>query len=411
MCIARVLVRGFLVACNQCWQCRYQKVEDWAGRCMAEMRTSIGAHFVTLTYGRDEKGFDKAHAQKLAVRDVQLWLKLFRAEGYKLRYVIAGEYGSERGRAHWHAIIFWQASEKGIPDIKDINPQWNKAPPWGRNLNEKHWPHGFSMWEGLTYERARYALKYMMKDAKLAERGAGTVRTKVVASLKPGIGVPYLSDLYEQMARDGLPLRWKYALKVNATGERWEQKEFGVHDRTREICFTAYCEAWEALHGPGSIKTAPASEDLTAWLDKKIFEDKDERWRVLTNNIESKRQQAALTRITRGLYVPRSKLPPVPDWGPEFVSRMKFREHVGWYCEMRVLGNPLLLATYHLERSTMEWQEGEAVEALELKSGMLTGPRIGAKRETYVEHRLRMLREGSKKSVGALSAKRKQSGR
>ena len=84
---------------------------DWQGRCIAEAATAKAAFAVTLTYGRDAMG-EKLHERAVVMTysDVQRYLKLLRRHRYTVRYFCAGEFGSEKGRVHWHIILFfWRA--------------------------------------------------------------------------------------------------------------------------------------------------------------------------------------------------------------------------------------------------------------------------------------------------------------
>lgn len=82
------LADGTQVACHECWQCINAQVDDWCGRCIAENRTAVASHAVTLTYGRDISAdsvtYGDAEHERAAVltySDVQKWLKLFRRHG------------------------------------------------------------------------------------------------------------------------------------------------------------------------------------------------------------------------------------------------------------------------------------------------------------------------------------------
>ncbi|TIS17093.1 MAG: hypothetical protein E5X07_34615, partial [Mesorhizobium sp.] len=153
----RHLPDGIEVACHKCWQCRENRINDWVGRCIAESKTARATHSITLTYGRDDAGIeDHLRAALLTYSDVQKYLKRLRKDGYPCRYFVAGEYGSEKGRAHWHLIIFWQDR---VPE-HELN----------RRFLQKHWTHGWSHWELPSYASIRYVMKYISKDIGVAER-------------------------------------------------------------------------------------------------------------------------------------------------------------------------------------------------------------------------------------------------
>lgn len=102
---------GTEVACRKCWQCKRNRVNDLVGRCIAESRYSAKTYAVTLTYANDAG----VNAVTLVYKDVQDFLKRLRKR-YNVRYIVAGEYGTAKGRAHWHIILFFKDQ---YPEIKE----------------------------------------------------------------------------------------------------------------------------------------------------------------------------------------------------------------------------------------------------------------------------------------------------
>ena len=139
-----------LVSCHKCWQCRENKVNDYVGRCIAESHHSDETLSVTLTYGDG----DTPESATLVYKHYQLFMKSLRNEGYKVRYIVAGEYGSTKGRAHWHAILFFKGK---VP--KNIE--------YDKRINWKHWNRGYSFIEKPSYKSYRYVMKYILKDTQL----------------------------------------------------------------------------------------------------------------------------------------------------------------------------------------------------------------------------------------------------
>lgn len=189
MCINPLKVSdvGF-VACRKCWQCCERKVDDWVGRNIAESMTATAAHVVTLTYGEDRStgGIDHIRAAVLTYSDVQKYLKYLRIDGYPVRYFAVGEYGSKKGRAHWHIVLYWQGA---VPDHE-----------LRENFMEKHWTHGWSYWDKVSHEAIRYACKYLTKDeADPAKQGFGPMPSK-----KPPLGDAYFRRLAQRYVDAGL---------------------------------------------------------------------------------------------------------------------------------------------------------------------------------------------------------------
>jgi hypothetical protein len=113
--------------------------------------------FITLTYNNE----NLPKTGSLDKSDFQKFLKRFRKSiaPAKLRYYMAGEYGSTFGRPHFHACIFGY-------DFHD--KELLKRTPSGsiiyrsKNL-EALWPHGYSSIGDVTFESAAYVARYIMQ--------------------------------------------------------------------------------------------------------------------------------------------------------------------------------------------------------------------------------------------------------
>jgi len=208
MCKApQTLADGTIVGCRNCSQCFGRSVDDWTGRCIAESKFATAPFFISLTYGRDENNNpDHLRAAVLTYSDVQKYFKRLRKNGYPARYFAVGEYGSTKGRAHWHLLVFWQG------DVPAHTPstRWDQ-----KRFAETHWPHGFSVWEPLgataedTAAAVRYVCKYLNKDLGGAERQA-----KCQMSKKPLLGAAWLhhrAGLYVAQGLAPQDLFYKFA--------------------------------------------------------------------------------------------------------------------------------------------------------------------------------------------------------
>lgn len=188
MCKApQTLADGTVVGCRNCSQCFGRSVDDWTGRCIAESKFASAPFFISLTYGRDENNNpDHLRAALLTYSDVQKYFKRLRAAGFPARYFAVGEYGAEKGRSHWHLLVFWK---DGVPAHK---PSTRAVPV---RFSQEHWKHGFSTWEplGLTAEdtaaAVRYVCKYLNKDLGGPERQALCRMSK-----KPLLGAAWLHE-------------------------------------------------------------------------------------------------------------------------------------------------------------------------------------------------------------------------
>ena len=177
------------VACRQCWRCRENRVNDYVARSLAEASTSTVTATVTLTYASRDDLADKV----LHPRHFQLFMKLLRRAGHKVRYLVAGEYGELKGRAHFHALLFFQHLEgpksrtDGMADgewrdgVRHVVPAYNpghilnpaSSEPFSRLIPQKRmvhireWPHGHITVDWSASEKsARYVCKYLLADNK-----------------------------------------------------------------------------------------------------------------------------------------------------------------------------------------------------------------------------------------------------
>ncbi|SEQ49419.1 hypothetical protein SAMN05428969_3275 [Devosia sp. YR412] len=246
MCIAPLhLAGGVMTSCHECWQCRERAINDWVGRNIAESKTAVAAHAITLTYGNG----DHPSAAILTYSDVQKYLKKLRFAGYPLKYFAIGEYGSTKGRAHWHLMIYWQ----------------DRVPPHElrKNFMETHWEHGFSFWDKPSHAAIRYNCKYIQKDIGKDER-QGLVRM----SKKPPLGTAYFQQLAEQNVEAGLsPKSLEYSFP-EVTRRKPDGSEetivFMLKDRPAELYLDHFIESWIQKHGD---QPWPKSELIDDYLD------------------------------------------------------------------------------------------------------------------------------------------------
>lgn len=200
-------VKSLSLPCGQCIGCRLERSRQWAIRCMHEAQMHTQNCFITLTYDDDHLPSDRS----LHYRDFQLFIKRLRKRypGRRIRYYMAGEYGENFGRPHWHACIFGlDFDDKKLWKRTSANSLLYRS----QDL-ELLWPFGYSSIGDVTFESAAYVARYIMKKVtgKNAsehyteidpESGEITTRkpefTKM--SLKPGIGYEwykqYTSDVY-----------------------------------------------------------------------------------------------------------------------------------------------------------------------------------------------------------------------
>lgn len=282
MCISpNKLSDGTLVACRKCRLCRDNAIKDWAGRCIAESKTSKCAYFVTLTYGRDEYG-DSGHirAAVLTYSDIQKYFKRLRKTVGKFKYFAVGEYGSKKGRAHWHLILFMDAA---IPDIE-----------LDRHYIEKHWPYGWSFFKEFNYKQAYYCCKYVYKgvDDPLA-------MSMHQMSKKPPIGHEYFQRLADSYVEAGIAPQDLFYSFAEVRKQDGKPVVFKMGGKTAENFCERFLTQWQAKYGkslqdyvdvrfgalPGvspGVRHIPASLVIDDYLDRRIagWSERADTWRA-----------------------------------------------------------------------------------------------------------------------------------
>jgi len=199
--------RQVSLPCGQCIGCRLERSRQWATRCMHEAQLHQNNCFITLTYDNEnlpENG-------SLVKEDFQKFIKRFRKSiaPAKLRYYMAGEYGTNFGRPHFHACIFGY----DFHDKKLHQRTASGSLIYTSQDLAKLWPFGYSSIGDVTFESAAYVARYIMQkqtgkvdenhytfcDLKTGE----LVKLKPEynkMSLKPGIGAKwyekYKNDIY-----------------------------------------------------------------------------------------------------------------------------------------------------------------------------------------------------------------------
>jgi len=176
----------------------------WIGRMLAEQKTSDEVWFCTFTYGRSpatssdpyQDQEDHPDAYWLKYGDLQKTFKKIRRAGFKFSYLAVGEYGSEKGRAHFHAVIFWKGKSPERPlgvrlNMPNEKDPAKKCPFWELGIVQYEHPRS-------NTGAAAYMMEYLDKD--------NLQRNALRYSKRPGLGHEYLVEYARRHARAGLAL-------------------------------------------------------------------------------------------------------------------------------------------------------------------------------------------------------------
>lgn len=251
MCVSpSLLPNGVTVGCRRCWQCQDNYVSDWAGRNIAETMTARASYAVRFSYGRDPSGLaDHLHSVMLFSSDMQKLLKRMRSKryGYKVRYQIAGEYGSTFGRAHWHGIFHFYGEKlpdwekhAALPDEYYEQKGGVHIPEWSYTDGA---PIGHVHIKKAHYAHVRYALKYALKDQMDPYNSI-----KVLVSKYPPMGSEYLLQKARDIALAGLaPQDLTYRFPVTKYNGEHEIKRFMMRGKVSELYVQEYISEWQKL--------------------------------------------------------------------------------------------------------------------------------------------------------------------
>lgn len=213
--------------CGICWRCRSNRVNDYVGRALCEADDSDWTVSLTLTYAdKDEREYDLAH-RVVTPPHFQQFMKRLRRRGHKVRYIVAGEYGDLKGRAHFHAVLFGRGKPPHIPHKRN-------------HYDAKLWPHGhvFADWDA-DEKALRYALKYIQKD-RLSDGWFSL-------SKKPTIGHGFFLRKAERHVAEGvMPRSFEYQPPGGHKGRPYLMRGATRRDFLRHLA--EQWREWRPLH-------------------------------------------------------------------------------------------------------------------------------------------------------------------
>lgn len=177
-------------------------------RCVHESQFHEQNSFITLTYSDEnlpENGtVIVAHWQEFAKR--------LRRKCGPFRFMHCGEYGKEKERPHYHALLFGlDFSEDREPTEKIDGNQYYES----ETLTER-WGKGIANISDLTFESAAYVARYNIasKHGERAEKYyRGRKREYITMSRRPGLGAKWIQkwkdDVYpsDELVMNGVKTR------------------------------------------------------------------------------------------------------------------------------------------------------------------------------------------------------------
>lgn len=198
--------RRLMLPCRKCVGCRLDHSREWANRVVMEQCYHDESWFLTLTYDDEHLPpaypVDSATGEILSVHatlvkeDIQKFLKRLRKNsGQKIRYFLAGEYGSHTYRPHYHLLLFGLH----LDDLQLLRQNFAGQPYYISDFISKCWPYGIHILGRVTWQSAAYVARYTMKKAthgfdRRYYAAAGIEPEFQLVSRCPGLGRQYYDD-------------------------------------------------------------------------------------------------------------------------------------------------------------------------------------------------------------------------
>lgn len=180
-------ITTLLTRCGKCLYCIERKKQEWCFRMEVEAENSLTKYFVTLTYDSKHVPYDQYNNMILVQDDLTKFMKRLRhyhckgdrietvrhglTRKHKIKSFACGEYGSQRGRPHFHLMIF--------------NAAWRDI--------EKAWTFGnVHCVAADTAGAAAYVMKYMDKQLSYSDSWK---KPKEFTTQSEGIGYAYVEKM------------------------------------------------------------------------------------------------------------------------------------------------------------------------------------------------------------------------
>lgn len=247
------------ISCGQCIGCKIQRSKDWSIRCVNEMHHHQNNAFLTLTYSPEhmpsDQGLRKEHLQKFFKRYRKFLSNT--AQKPKIRYYACGEYGDQKARPHYHALIFGHDFQDKYAWTKINGNTYYRSPQL-----EKLWKYGTSLIGEANIGTACYIAKYVTKkiNGDQAEETYSRVDTTTgeITQIIPeytvmstGIGREWLDefkyDLYKGfITHDGVKFKIPryYMERIGKTNEVLQDK---IKSNISKAMADKETETWERL--------------------------------------------------------------------------------------------------------------------------------------------------------------------
>lgn len=190
--------------CGRCTSCLKKRSREWAIRGWAENRYHERSQFLTLTY--ESRYLPRLNGKRqLQFDDLTNFFKRYRFwldkdVGIKIKYLNAGEYGTEKGRPHFHSIV-WGHKFRDLTFHSYSQKSGKKI--YTSEMCHYLWPFGNVLIGECNLQTVEYVAKYLSKAdyAETSMREHYFKRGKVCPGIRSsnGLGLQYCQDFYQEI--------------------------------------------------------------------------------------------------------------------------------------------------------------------------------------------------------------------
>lgn len=192
--ISKELV-GIQFECRKCLPCRLNIAREKSIRALHEAKCHDNNIFLTLTY-------DDEHLEspRLIYSHFQNFMKNLRhTQSDPISYMVTGEYGEEKKRPHWHAILFnYEPSDGKKKYTSDLGDEVRSS-----GLLGDLWAMGAHEYGNVTLESASYVARYSAKKLVHGKDGAHDYHPIHKTSSKHAIGKRWIEKNYKHVFENG----------------------------------------------------------------------------------------------------------------------------------------------------------------------------------------------------------------
>lgn len=205
-----------MIPCKKCIGCKIDHAKEWATRAQLEAKEHEYNYFLTLTYNENNLPKNKEGISNIELKDWKRFINSLRKNHERkghtgIKYLTSAEYGSRRGRPHFHACIF----NMPIYDLKksNISKKSKKQLYQSKEIN-KIWGKGIVEIGIVTYESAGYTASYTFKKLNKTNYKELKINPEKLLMSK-GIGLKnYNKEIEKIKVNDNMPIKTKNGTKI-----------------------------------------------------------------------------------------------------------------------------------------------------------------------------------------------------